>query len=111
MVTSSKEFKLKVFIDKKTYAIIHLEYENTIPEDLGKKSGLERKFESLKRVVDFKFYEGKFFLIYILQNLAPCACMDNSLRGMIKTSGIFPEIIFACYDQFSNKNNTFIDFM
>ena len=65
VVTSSKEFKLQVFIDKKTYAIIHLEYENTIPEDLGKKSGLERKFESLKRVVDFKFYEGKFFLNYL----------------------------------------------
>ena len=65
VVTHLKEFKLKVFIDKKNYGIVHVEYENNVPEDLGKKRGLTRQFESMKRVVDFKLYEGKFFLNYL----------------------------------------------
>jgi hypothetical protein len=65
VVSHTKEFNLHVFIDKKTYAIIHVEYENKIPEDLGRKSGLVRKFESMRRVVDFREFEGKFFLNYL----------------------------------------------
>ncbi len=65
VVSHKKEFDLQIFIDKKTYGIIHVEYENKIPEDLGRKSGLIRKFESIKRVVDFRFFEGKFFLNYL----------------------------------------------
>lgn len=61
----NSDFNLKIFIDKKSFGIIHVEYENNIPEDLGRKSGLTRKFESLRRVVDFKFFEGKFYLNYI----------------------------------------------
>ena len=65
VVSHNKEFDLQIFIDKKTFGIIHVEYENKIPEDLGRKSGLIRKFESIKRVVDFRFFEGKFFLNYL----------------------------------------------
>ena len=65
VVSHSKEFDLQIFIDKKTYGIIHVEYENKIPEDLGRKSGLIRKFESIRRVVDFRNFEGKFFLNYL----------------------------------------------
>jgi hypothetical protein len=42
-----------------------VEYENKIPEDLGRVRGLTHKFESMKRVVDFKLLEGKFFLNYL----------------------------------------------
>ncbi len=65
VISHFKEFALKIFIDKKTYGIIRVEYENNIPEDLGKKRGLVRKFESIKRVVDFKYLGGKFFLNYL----------------------------------------------
>jgi len=65
IVSHQKEFQLKLFIDKKTFGIIRVEYENTMPEDLGKKRGLVRKFESIRRIVDFKFYENKFFLNYL----------------------------------------------
>jgi hypothetical protein len=65
VVSHTSEFDLQVFIDKKTYAIIHVEYENKIPEDLGRKSGLVRKFESMRRVSDFREFEGKFFLNYL----------------------------------------------
>ena len=36
-----------------------------MPEDLGRKSGLTRKFESIRRVADFREFEGKFFLNYL----------------------------------------------
>ena len=65
VVSHTQDFYLKVFIDKKTFGIIHVEYENKIPEDLGRKRGLTHKFESMKRVVDFRMFEGKFFLNYL----------------------------------------------
>ncbi len=65
VVSHDTDFKLKVFIDKKTYGIIHVEYENNLPEDLGRQRGLVRRFESIKRTVDFKYFEGKFFLNYL----------------------------------------------
>ena len=65
VISHTQDFYLKVFIDKKTFGIIHVEYENKIPEDLGRKRGLTHKFESMKRVVDFRMFEGKFFLNYL----------------------------------------------
>ncbi|NOT74865.1 MAG: carboxypeptidase-like regulatory domain-containing protein [Cyclobacteriaceae bacterium] len=65
VVSHMNEFKLKLYIDKKSFGIIRVEYENNIPEDLGKKRGLIRRFESIKRIVDFKYFEGKFFLNYL----------------------------------------------
>ena len=65
VVSQQKDFQLKIFIDKKTYGIIHIEYENTLSEDLGMKSGFRRRDEGIKRVVDFKLFQGKFFLNYL----------------------------------------------
>jgi hypothetical protein len=65
VVSHDTDFKLKVFIDKKTFGIIHVEYENNLPEDLGRRRGLTRRFESIKRTVDFRYYDGKFFLNYL----------------------------------------------
>jgi hypothetical protein len=65
VVSHDTDFSLKVFIDKKTFGIIHVEYENNLPEDLGRRRGLVRRFESIKRTVDFKYFEGKFFLNYL----------------------------------------------
>lgn len=65
VVSHDTDFKLKVFIDKRTFGILHVEYENNLPEDLGRRRGLTRRFESIKRTVDFRYFEGKFFLNYI----------------------------------------------
>ncbi len=65
IVSHLKDFRLRIFIDKKTYGIIHLEYENNLPEDLGRQNGLMRRDEGIKRVVDFRFFEGKLFLNYL----------------------------------------------
>ena len=65
IVSHLKDFSLRVFIDKKTYGIIHVEYENNLPEDLGRQNGLMRRDEGIKRVVDFRFFENKLFLNYL----------------------------------------------
>jgi hypothetical protein len=65
VVTHKQSYFLKVFVEKGTYAIIHTEYESNQEEDLTKKRGLESKFVNLKRVIDFKLYEGKYYLNYI----------------------------------------------
>jgi hypothetical protein len=65
VVTHKQAYFLKVFVEKGTYAIIHTEYESNQEEDLTKKRGLESKFVNLKRVIDFKLYEGKYYLNYI----------------------------------------------
>ncbi len=65
VVTHKQSYFLKVFVEKGTYAIIHTEYESNQEEDLAKKRGLESKFVNLKRIIDFKNYEGKYYLNYI----------------------------------------------
>jgi len=65
LVSYQKDFQLKVYIDKETYGIIHFEYVNDHEEGIEKKNDLESKSGKIKRVVDFKFYEGKFYLNYI----------------------------------------------
>lgn len=65
VVTCKDSYVLTLFIDKKNYGIIHLEYENNQEVALGKRKGLESKFASVKRVVDFKSYGGKMYLNYI----------------------------------------------
>ncbi|MBL7871247.1 MAG: carboxypeptidase-like regulatory domain-containing protein [Cyclobacteriaceae bacterium] len=68
VVSNKQSYFLKVFVEKGTYAIIHTEYESNQEEDLTKKRGLESRFVNLKRVIDFKHYEGKYYLNYITVN-------------------------------------------
>jgi hypothetical protein len=65
VVSFSGEYELKLFIDKTSYAIIHLEYENKEVSSITKKSGMTSRFVGLKRLIDFKEYNGKMFLNYL----------------------------------------------
>ncbi len=65
VVRHRKEYKLVIYIDKKTYGIVHLEYENNQQEIIGKKRGLVSKFVNLKRVIDFKEYDQKMYLNFL----------------------------------------------
>jgi len=65
VVTHTQDYLLRVFIDKETYGIIHLEYVNDHQAELEKKRGLESRFVKVKRTIDFKLFEGKLFLNYI----------------------------------------------
>ena len=65
VVSQKKDYKLILHIDKKSYSIIHLEYENNQQETIGSRSGLVSKFASLKRVIDFREYNQKMYLNFI----------------------------------------------
>lgn len=65
VISQLHDYKLILFIDKENYGIIHLEYENNEQEVIKKRRGLVSKFVNLKRVIDFKPYNGKLFLNYI----------------------------------------------
>lgn len=65
VVSQNKDYKLIVYIDKRTYSIIHLEYENNQEETIGSRSGLVSKFVSLKRIIDFRAYKEKMYLNFI----------------------------------------------
>jgi hypothetical protein len=57
--------QVKLLVDKKTFAILHLEDENTSDLFVGKKRGLVSKLVKVKRVVDFKNFEGVMYLNYL----------------------------------------------
>ena len=65
VVAYNGEFRSRLFIEKKTYGIIHLEYENNQVEDLEKRRELESKFVKEHRIIDFKSVEGKLYLSFI----------------------------------------------
>jgi hypothetical protein len=65
VVAHKRDYLLRVYIDKETYGIIHLEYVNDHQAELEKKRGLESRFVKLKRTIDFKLFEGKLFLNYL----------------------------------------------
>ena len=54
-----------MYIDKKSYSIVHLEYENNQQETIGKRRGLVSKFANLKRIIDFKEYDQKMYLNFL----------------------------------------------
>jgi hypothetical protein len=65
VVSHREEYLLKIYIDTSTFGIVHIEYENDRKEPVGKRNGLMSRFVYLKKVIDFKEYDGKLFLNYI----------------------------------------------
>ncbi len=65
VVSHKDEYLLNVYVEKGTYAILRTEFESNQEEALTKKRGLESKFVNLRRVIEFKPYEGKYYLNYI----------------------------------------------
>ncbi len=65
VISQKYDYSLTIYVNKENYGIIHLEYENNEQEVIRKRRGLISKFVNLKRVIDFKPYDGKLFLNYI----------------------------------------------
>lgn len=66
VVAHTDQYLLRIFIDKKTYAIVHLAYETgSSNEIIGKRGNLISKFAGLKKEIDFREVDGKMFLNYI----------------------------------------------
>lgn len=65
VVSHHHDFDLTITIDKKTFGILHMEYTNNTVQPINRKRGLQSKFEGLKKVIDYKEYNGKLYLNYM----------------------------------------------
>lgn len=65
VLSHSHDYNLKIFVDKTNFAIIHLEFESDATSDVTKRRGMISRFVHLKRTVDFRQYNGRFYLNYI----------------------------------------------
>jgi hypothetical protein len=65
-ISHTKDYRLKIFIDRNTFAIVHLEYETGSSDDvIGKRKDLVSRFVGLKKVIDFKRFNDKMYLNYM----------------------------------------------
>ena len=64
VVSHTVDFSFKIFIDKATYAITHLEYEVS-GDNRERKKNLVSKHVTYRKTLDFRPFEGKMFLNYI----------------------------------------------
>ncbi|HEY9008264.1 MAG TPA: carboxypeptidase-like regulatory domain-containing protein [Ohtaekwangia sp.] len=66
VVSYEKDFKLKVFIDKADYAIVHVDFEISYTGDnLDTRRDVVNTYIGYKKQIDFRRYNDKMFLNYI----------------------------------------------
>ena len=65
VLSHQHDYSLKIYVDKTNFAIIHLEFESDATTDVTKRRGMISRFVHLKRIVDFRQYQGRFYLNYI----------------------------------------------
>jgi hypothetical protein len=65
VLSQQNGYSLTVYIDKKTYSIIHIDYERKQAEPWGRRRGLVGKFVNIRKTIDFKEFEGKMYLNFL----------------------------------------------
>jgi hypothetical protein len=65
VLSHSHDYNLKVFVDKTNFGIVRLEFESGATSNMTKRSGMVSRFVYLKRIVDFREFNGRFYLNYI----------------------------------------------
>jgi len=65
VVAHNEDYQLKLFIDRKTFGILRMEYQTDIVQPINKRRGLISKFVGLKKTIDYKYYHDKLYLNYI----------------------------------------------
>ncbi len=65
VISHKGDFKLRLFIDLKTFGILRMEYENPSVQPINKKRGLMSRFVDLKKTIHYRYYQGKLYLNYI----------------------------------------------
>lgn len=99
VVTLHEDFDLSLFVDKKNFGILHLEYSNNNPQMINKKRGLHSKFVGLRKVIDYKEYGGKLYLNYMnvyskinwYDNTTGKLKFDTELEQHLLVNKIFPD--------------------
>lgn len=66
VISYSGDFQLRVYIDTRSYAIVHLDFRTTTSSNyLERRKNLVSKFVGHEHSVDFRSYYGKMYLNYI----------------------------------------------
>jgi hypothetical protein len=65
VLSISDEYTLKVFVDKETFAIIHLEYDGPFNDVVDKRKGMYGRLVRVRKTIDFRPVDGKFYLNFI----------------------------------------------
>jgi CarboxypepD_reg-like domain len=65
VVAHTQDYLLRLYIDRETFGILRMEYENNTVQPITKKRGLVSKFVGLKKTIDYKYYQGKLYLNYV----------------------------------------------
>lgn len=66
VIAHTKDYLLKIFVDKQDYAIVHLDFETGSSNELvGKKKKLVSRFAGLRKTIDFRQVDGKMYLSYM----------------------------------------------
>lgn len=65
VVLHKEDYHLRLFIDKRTFGILRMEYENSMVQPITKKRGMVSKFVWLKKTIDYKYYQDKLYLNYM----------------------------------------------
>lgn len=66
VISHIQQYVLRIFVDKRTYAVIHLEYETGASnEPVGKKKNLVGRFAGLRKTIGFREVDGKMYLSYL----------------------------------------------
>ena len=60
------DYFMKLFIDKEDFSIIHFEFEQGFEDEyLGKRKDLVSKFAGIKKIIEFRKFQGKMYPSFI----------------------------------------------
>ena len=65
VVSHTQDFNLTIYIDKRTYGILHLNFESNLMNDDQKKQSMISRFVYVKREIKFNKIDNKLYLAYI----------------------------------------------
>lgn len=65
VVAHTQDYLLRLYIDRQTFGILRMEYENNTVQPITKKRGLVSRFVGLKKTIDYRYYKGKLYLNYM----------------------------------------------
>jgi hypothetical protein len=65
VIAHTSDYRLRVFLDKKTFGIIHLTFETGASQEvLGRKKDLVSRFAGISKTLDFREVNGRYYPSY-----------------------------------------------
>lgn len=66
VIAYNGDYYMKIYVDAEDFSIVHFEFEQGFENDyLGKRKDLISKFAGIRKVIDFRKFEGKMYLSFM----------------------------------------------